>query len=82
MYPKAIESLETAVKLSPGNLTFKADLARVYAVSGKTKEAEEILRNLIDLSTQIYVPPFDIAVVYVGLRQKDRAMMLRRLHLA
>jgi TolB-like protein/Tfp pilus assembly protein PilF len=48
-------------------------IARIYALSGKTKEAKEILQKAIKLSNQRYLSPFNIARVYALLGQQDQA---------
>ncbi len=51
-----------------------ADLAHAYAVSGKPQEARQILAKLITDSHKQYVSAYEIAVVYMGLGDKDRTM--------
>ncbi len=48
-------------------------IARIYALSGKTAEAKEILQKAIKLSNQRYLSPFNIARVYALLGQQDQA---------
>ncbi|CAA9889377.1 Beta-barrel assembly-enhancing protease [Candidatus Methylobacter favarea] len=43
-----ISDYQKLVSLSPENQEFKIALAKIYSQSGKTKEAEEVLRGLID----------------------------------
>lgn len=45
-----------------------------YAVSGKRAEAQEVLAELKELSKSRYVPPFDIALIYVGMGDKPQAL--------
>ena len=45
----------------------------LYAVAGKKAEALAILRELLQQSARQYVSPYSIALVYVGLDQKDEA---------
>jgi len=47
-------------------------LGHAYGISGKKKEAREILEKLLAMSKRKYVPAYDIAAVYVGLGEKDR----------
>ena len=74
MYPEAITHFKTAVMLTgekaPGMLS---GLGYAYAVSGKQKEAQKILNELIERSNQSYVPPIYIAGIYVALEDNDRA---------
>lgn len=43
-----IEDYQKLVASYPDNQEFKTTLAKIYAQAGKTKEAEELLRNIID----------------------------------
>jgi len=76
MYEEAVSALEKALSL-PGNYfrtTAQADLGHVYAVSGKRGDALRVLAELQELSEQSYVSPYDIAVVYAGLGDKEQAL--------
>jgi tetratricopeptide (TPR) repeat protein len=42
-------------------------------VAGKRGEAQKILESLKEASKQGYVSPFDFALIYMGLGDKDRA---------
>jgi DNA-binding winged helix-turn-helix (wHTH) protein/TolB-like protein/Flp pilus assembly protein TadD len=44
------------------------------ALSGHTDEARRILARLVQRSRARYVPPFDIALVYIGLGERDHAL--------
>jgi tetratricopeptide (TPR) repeat protein len=69
----AFEELEQALKLSGNETSFKAELANAYAVTGKKPEALAILHDLLALASKQYVSPYNLAVVYVGLGDKDAA---------
>lgn len=56
-----------------GNPEVDANLAHAYAVSRRPSEARKILDQLIARSTRSYVSPFDIAIVYAGLGDRDQA---------
>lgn len=71
---EGIAELETAVKLSQGNQRFLAYLGYADAVAGKKSEAQKILRELNTISHQQYVSPFGIALVDMGLGQKEAAL--------
>lgn len=49
-----------------------ARLAYLYAVSGKRNEALKAVRELTRSSLRQYVDPFDVAIAYAGLGDKDR----------
>lgn len=50
-----------------------AVLAHAYGTAGKKSDAEKLLAQLQDMSTKRHVPPYNIALVYVGLGNKDQA---------
>jgi len=74
MYDEAIAEARKAMELSgEGIPIFVALLGTIYSYSGKRDEAEKVLDELYELSKQRYVSPFYIALIYVGLSQKDQA---------
>ena len=74
MYNQAITELQTANQLSEGSTAFNANLAYAYAVSGRSNEAIKILNDLKNQSQNGFSNAPEIALVYVGLNQKDQAM--------
>ena len=74
MYQEAIAELQKAVELSEGSTAFTANLAYAYAVSGRKNEATKILNDLKNRSQNGFSNAPEIALVYVGLDQKDQAM--------
>ena len=72
-YAKALQELQQALALSGNETSFKAELGNAYAVAGKKPEALEILRDLLQMYSRQYVSPYTIALVYVGLDQRDEA---------
>ena len=74
MYPEAIAEFITARDLSEGNSETVASLGHAYAGSGQQDAARDVLAALQRRSQQNYVPPFNLALVYAGLGEKDRAL--------
>jgi tetratricopeptide (TPR) repeat protein len=70
---KAVAAFEQTVKLDP-NLEGRAQLGHAYAVSGQWDKAQDVLHDLLELSKQHYVSPYNIAVLYLGLGDKDQAI--------
>jgi tetratricopeptide (TPR) repeat protein len=70
--PKAIETNKRGLALE-GNTALWAGLGHAYAVSGKKSDTQKILDQLKELSTQRYVAPYNVAVIYAGLGEKDEA---------
>lgn len=71
---EGLQELESAVKLSKGNVSALAELAYGYAVSGQAANARRILMELENKAKESYVSPYDFAVVYTGLGNKDLAV--------
>jgi tetratricopeptide (TPR) repeat protein len=76
MYQEAMTALQKLLSLSGryATATHKADLGHVYAVSGKSGEALKVLNELQEESKHHYVSPYDIAVIYTGLGEKEQAL--------
>jgi TolB-like protein/Tfp pilus assembly protein PilF/predicted Ser/Thr protein kinase len=74
MYADAVSELKKAVELSPGSTEALADLGYVFGVWGKTDEARRILLELQDSLRQGYVSPYHLAIVYIGLGEKELAL--------
>lgn len=49
------------------------DLGRALALAGRRVEAAAVLAELQERSKRSYVAPFHIAMVYIGLDDKDKA---------
>jgi TolB-like protein/DNA-binding winged helix-turn-helix (wHTH) protein/Flp pilus assembly protein TadD len=73
-YDEAIGELQKATELSEGSTAFNANLAYAYAVSGRRNEAVKILTNLKNQSQHGFSNAPEIALVYVGMDDKDQAM--------
>jgi serine/threonine protein kinase/Tfp pilus assembly protein PilF len=68
MFAEAIAEFRQGLSLSGGHPRFVSDLGHAYAISGERKLAEESLARLKEQAKQRYVAPYDIAVVYAGLK--------------
>ena len=80
MFAEAIAEFRQAVSASAGGQRFVSSLGHGYAISGQRRLAEESLAQLQEQSKQHYVAPYDIAVVYVGL--KDIEQTIKHLEMA
>jgi eukaryotic-like serine/threonine-protein kinase len=74
MYKESVAELKKALVISAGNTQALAGLGRAYAAEGKREEAQELLVQLVETSKQKYVPALPIAVIYVSLSEKDKAL--------
>jgi TolB-like protein/Flp pilus assembly protein TadD len=68
----ALEALEKAEALN-GNSKMLSLRGYILAKSGRTNQAEEVLRTLKSIDRERYVPPYAMALVYAGLGQRDSA---------
>ena len=57
-----------------GGASDSAHLAYAYAVSNRRAEAMNILRALLASGNSRYIPPVNVAMVYVGLGDRDAAL--------
>jgi eukaryotic-like serine/threonine-protein kinase len=73
MYAQAIAEFQRWSSLSGGDPAATGALGHAFAVSGKHGEAQKALVKLKELSKSRYVSPYDVAVIYVGLGDKDQA---------
>jgi Flp pilus assembly protein TadD len=72
---EAVAEFQRAIELSPGSTAFTANLAYAYAVSGMRNEATKILDDLKKRSQNGFSNAPEIALAYVGLNDKDQAMV-------
>jgi TolB-like protein/Flp pilus assembly protein TadD/predicted Ser/Thr protein kinase len=74
MYKEGLAELDEALVISPGNTLAISQLGRADALSGRRTEALKAIDQLNELSRQRFVPATRWAVVYVGLREKNKAL--------
>jgi tetratricopeptide (TPR) repeat protein len=72
---EAATQYKKAIELNDDPLP-RALLGHLYARTGRRDEAREILRQLRELSKQRYVLAFNLALIHVGLDEKDTAIDL------
>ena len=81
MYADAISELQTVSGLSPGNTEALSYLGFAYAAAGNSDKAQQTLLSLTEQAQQGYVPPYHLAIIHAGLKQKDEAFQwLERAH--
>ena len=71
LYKEAISSLKTGMHLSSDSMYALAKLGQGYAIAGRCDEARTVLNQLNALSSKRYVSPYDIALIHLGLQEKD-----------
>jgi TolB-like protein/Tfp pilus assembly protein PilF len=69
----AISEFQKAVKITDGWAFALAPLAHAYAVAGKKQEAQKTLAKLNDIGKHGYVSAFDMAIIYTGMGDKEKA---------
>ena len=71
MFSEAIEVLRPQAEA--GDPTTMAFLGHTLARAGRREEAERILADLLDRQRRIGAGAFEVAIVYAGLEEFDRA---------
>ncbi len=71
-HAEAAEAARRAASLSSDNHTL-SNLGMIHGLVGQTKSARQALDQLMDRSKRGYVAPINMAVVHIGLNQKDQA---------
>jgi tetratricopeptide (TPR) repeat protein len=71
---EAIAEFKLALKSSPDNVTALTALGHSQALAGKRADAEKVIARLRELSKQQYVSPFQTAVIYAGLDERQLAL--------
>ena len=70
---EAISEYQKAIEISGGSQAPAVALAHAYSASGKTGEANKILRDLERKSKKSSFSPYTMATIYAGLGEKDKA---------
>ncbi|PYQ13656.1 MAG: hypothetical protein DMF80_14235 [Acidobacteria bacterium] len=74
LYSQSIAELEKAAPFWAGTSRVRGPLGRVYGLAGRQAEALKVLRELIrDRARPQYIAADDVAAVYIGLGETDRA---------
>jgi Flp pilus assembly protein TadD len=74
MFPEAVAEARKARELSGVSSYPTAFLGYALAKSGKQAEARALLEELLKLSTERYVSPYNIALIYNGLNERDETL--------
>ncbi|MCA1625287.1 MAG: winged helix-turn-helix domain-containing protein [Acidobacteria bacterium] len=79
LFDEAIAEINKAVVFSEREAASSPELGYAYAIAGRSDEAREVLTELEEHSKRGYVDPYHIALIYIGLDDKNRAFeWLRR----
>jgi TolB-like protein/DNA-binding winged helix-turn-helix (wHTH) protein/Tfp pilus assembly protein PilF len=74
MYDQAIAEFQRAIVLSGHSGAFDSNLGYAYAVSGRKEEAIKIINDLESRHPENHSVDADIALIYVGLDDRDEAI--------
>ena len=74
IFADAIAEFQRADTLSGGEPFYRAWLGYGYAVAGQTARAKRVLNQLKELPKSRYVPPYDVAAIWMGLGEKEQAL--------
>jgi len=74
MHDDAIKEIQKAIAIGGRTSGALALLGHAYATSGRSREAEKILAELNEMSKLAYVSSYDLAILYVGLGDNDKAL--------
>ena len=73
-YPEAVAEFTKARQLSGGNSESIGSIGYVDALAGDKEKARVVLQELKALSTQRYIPPSNVGLVYNGLGDQSEAL--------
>ncbi|HWP43668.1 MAG TPA: winged helix-turn-helix domain-containing protein [Blastocatellia bacterium] len=73
MYEEAVLEYERGMVLFGRKVSFLTSLGHVYGLSGNVAAARQILEEIQALAETRYVSPLSIAIVHIGLGEKDAA---------
>jgi eukaryotic-like serine/threonine-protein kinase len=73
-YSDAVAEFQKAASYSPGSVLVKSELGHAYAKAGRREDALRVLDELQQSPGLRRVSPFHLALVHVGLGEKDRAI--------
>jgi tetratricopeptide (TPR) repeat protein len=73
-YDKGLAAMENSSQLEGGDELLDPHLAYIHAVSGNQKEARQTLSRLLELAKRYPIQPGLVALVYVGLDERNEAL--------
>jgi len=76
MPEQAVAEFKKAVEATNGDPFYVAALGHAYALGGDRRGAEKVLLTLSDRAKKSYVSPFDLALIYIALGEKEKAFAL------
>ena len=74
MFSQALAACDHAWEFSGGNTEALSLAGYVHAVSGDRAKAEATIHQMLERKKERYVPPYNVALVFVGLRETEAAL--------
>jgi TolB-like protein len=74
MYSEALSACDRAWEFSGGNTEALSLAGYVHAVARDRAKAEAKIDQMLELKKERYVPPYNVALVFAGLREKAAAL--------
>lgn len=74
MYSQALAACDHAWEFSGGNTEAISLAGYVHAVSGDRAKAEATIHQMLERKKERYVPPYNVALVFAGLRETEAAL--------
>jgi tetratricopeptide (TPR) repeat protein len=72
-YQKAVKEFQESLKFFGNSTNMLSALGNAVTLSGKQQIAEKVIEKLHKIAKKTYVSPYDMATLYAGLKDKDRA---------
>ena len=70
---RAVDELQTGLRLAPGDTIMEGVLGCALARAGRRSDARDVLQTLETRAATQYVPPFTLAMIHIGLDRPDPA---------
>lgn len=74
MYSEALVACDYAWEFSGGNTEALSLAGYVHAVSGDKAKAKVKIQEMLERKKERYVPPYNLALVFAGLRESETAL--------
>lgn len=71
---EALSACEKALQFSGGNSEAVSLAGYIYAVSGNVTKAKSHIKTLLTQKEKRYVPPYNVALIFAGLRREEEAL--------
>jgi tetratricopeptide (TPR) repeat protein len=74
MYAEALVACDLAGQFSGGNSEALSMAGYVHAVAGDRGKAEGYIQQMMERKKERYVPPYNLALVFAGLSEQEKAL--------